>query len=541
MIKADKYLVKTLKELIASKCEDSDVRAKYRDGKPAITKFLTHKVFKYDLSKGELPIPTLRSTAIKTGIGEIFTIFRDQLNTQVGFEKNSTFWWQDWMNAEGNLGKAYSYNLESHRNIDTVKQIVQVDKRLVDIADTQMEKVTIGPPMKSVDGKVYFDRYIVVKDFDEKDRKYCHIQFVETGNVIKLRRDLIGNSRSKDRYERTTYNVGYLGDYESVLNMSDLAVSALKDKWENMFRRCYSENYEHKKLYENTFVHKRWHSFENFLRDARYLPHYHLAKEVDFKDYDLDKDYYNSNVYSKDTCVFLDSKENKAYARNKPFLYKGVTYLTQDKFANDLYSIQSTVSKALIKGVFRREPISFLPVSEKLYRYELSRNQINDLLEGLLNNKYSRRHILSLWNWANIDKKELVECAFLSMFSVRNIGGTNYLDLTLTLRSSDYITAGFINQIQYVALLMMIVNHLNFYSEEVWAVGKFMCVVNNLHIYKRHIVAAEEVLGREPIGFQPTLGLSCPPKDFYDHTIGDFDLDLPKGIEPLSSKLELAI
>ena len=55
-----------------------------------------------------------------------------------------------------------------------------------------------------------------------------------------------------------------------------------------------------------------------------------------------------------------------------------------------------------------------------------------------------------------------------------------YLDMTLTQRSSDYIMAGYINKMQYVAFQMMVAGHLGY------KVGHFSHIVQNLHIYDRH-------------------------------------------------------
>src|SRR5690606_16072396 len=122
----------------------------------------------------------------------------------------------------------------------------------------------------------------------------------------------------------------------------------------------------------------------------------------------------------------------------------------------------------LDKGVYKNYIFKYIENdNENLYRYELSRNQINELIKSLKEDAYSRRHMLSFYNWSNQDKKMLVECAFQSLISVRNVDGEKYLDWTLIMRSSDYLVAGHINMIQYVALQMMIAHHLGY------KVGKF--------------------------------------------------------------------
>ena len=50
--------------------------------------------------------------------------------------------------------------------------------------------------------------------------------------------------------------------------------------------------------------------------------------------------------------------------------------------------------------------------------------------------------------------------------------------------SSDYLVAGHVNKMQYVALLMMVARHVGLKP------GVFMHVVDNIHIYDRHIEQA---------------------------------------------------
>ena len=106
--------------------------------------------------------------------------------------------------------------------------------------------------------------------------------------------------------------------------------------------------------------------------------------------------------------------------------------------------------------------------------------------------------------------------------------------MTLIQRSNDYIMAGFINKIQYVALQMMIANHLGY------KVGKFCHFVKNLHIYDRHLDAANEILNKETLNINPYLELKFKD-NFYDYNINDFIIHNIKDIEKIKSKLEIAI
>lgn len=156
---------------------------------------------------------------------------------------------------------------------------------------------------------------------------------------------------------------------------------------------------------------------------------------------------------------------------------------------------------------------------------------MNKLLEGLKNEPYTRRHIIDLYQYSDFESTNgLYPCAFLTVWSVRG----SYLDLTLHQRSSDYCTAGHINKVQYVALLMMVARHVGLQP------GNFMHVVDNLHIYDRHMDNAKELNKREASSKQPKLILNEEKTNFYDFTIDDFTMIDYEPVKP-QLKFELGI
>lgn len=160
---------------------------------------------------------------------------------------------------------------------------------------------------------------------------------------------------------------------------------------------------------------------------------------------------------------------------------------------------------------------------------------MNGLLDGLEKDPFGRRHIINLYQYADLkETKGLFPCAYETLWSVRKINNYFYLDLTMNQRSNDYIMANAINKIQYVALQMMVASHLGY------KVGKFCHFVQNLHVYDRHMDAVNEILNRTPLEVQPKLILNSS-KNFYDFTIDDFTIENIKGIEKIISPLEIAI
>jgi len=162
-------------------------------------------------------------------------------------------------------------------------------------------------------------------------------------------------------------------------------------------------------------------------------------------------------------------------------------------------------------------------------------NMVDNLLNSLKNNPYSRRHIMNLYQEHDLFKSDgLFPCAYETIWSVRKINNEIYLDLTLIQRSNDYIMAGYINKIQYVALQMMIASHLNY------KVGVFCHFIQNLHVYDRHENAMNEILNRTPLYIQPLIKLKNN-RNFYDFSVNDFDIENVDEIKKINSVLELAI
>ena len=137
----------------------------------------------------------------------------------------------------------------------------------------------------------------------------------------------------------------------------------------------------------------------------------------------------------------------------------------------------------------------------------------NRLLKGIQENPYGRRHIISLWQEDDLRGEiGLPPCAFQTLWSVRG----EYLDLTLVQRSQDILGANNINNIQYVAFMMMVAKHCGLKP------GKFTHFIQNVHIYDRHIPIAKEILQRPICEKQPKLIFEPKSNNFYDFTIEDF-------------------
>ncbi len=141
---------------------------------------------------------------------------------------------------------------------------------------------------------------------------------------------------------------------------------------------------------------------------------------------------------------------------------------------------------------------------------------MNELLKGIQENPYGRRHIISLWQEDDLRGEiGLPPCAFQTLWSVRG----EYLDCTLIQRSQDILGANNINNTQYVALMMMVAKHCGL------KVGKYTHFIQNVHIYDRHLPIAKEFISRPCSEKQPKLIFEPKSDNFFEFTIDDFRIE----------------
>lgn len=157
-------------------------------------------------------------------------------------------------------------------------------------------------------------------------------------------------------------------------------------------------------------------------------------------------------------------------------------------------------------------------------------NLMHKLLDDIKNEPYGRRHIINLWQENDFKEEHgLKPCCYQTQFLVRG----EYIDMVLYQRSSDWLVAGNINQMQYVAFMMMVARHCGYKP------GIFTHFIANQQIYDRHIDNAKEMLKREPIECNPVLKLNENKNDFYSFTtVDDFTIE---GYEPNKPQLKFEL
>lgn len=168
-------------------------------------------------------------------------------------------------------------------------------------------------------------------------------------------------------------------------------------------------------------------------------------------------------------------------------------------------------------------------------------DSVKSLLNGLKNDPDGRRHIINLWQTDDFKEEHgLKPCAFLTMWNVRHgRDGVDYLDMCLVQRSSDFVTAGCINQVQYLVFQHVIARHLGYTP------GRFTWFYDNIQIYDRHVDFAKELLERQPIDCTPEVYINPDKTNFYDMNQSDIKIigyprEEIKAKNP-QKKLEIAI
>ncbi|MBQ8534562.1 MAG: hypothetical protein IJ463_02630 [Bacilli bacterium] len=153
--------------------------------------------------------------------------------------------------------------------------------------------------------------------------------------------------------------------------------------------------------------------------------------------------------------------------------------------------------------------------------------------EGIKPNPDSRRLITCLWQTDDFRREHgLKPCAFLTIWNVRHDwDGEDYLDMTMVQRSSDFATAGCINQVQYAELLMMVAKEVGMKP------GKFTWKPVNVQLYDRHLDQAIEMLRREPISdIDATIKLREEATSFDEMTSDDLKVLDKEAIQKVKIK-----
>jgi thymidylate synthase len=140
-------------------------------------------------------------------------------------------------------------------------------------------------------------------------------------------------------------------------------------------------------------------------------------------------------------------------------------------------------------------------------------DQIDRVVADLRRNPDSRRHIVSAWNVAEVDRMALPPCHTLFQFYVAE----GKLSCQLYQRSADVFLGVPFNIASYALLTLMIAQVCDL------APGDFVHTFGDAHLYLNHLEQADRQLAREPYPL-PTMTLNPDVKDIFGFRYEDFAL-----------------
>lgn len=140
-------------------------------------------------------------------------------------------------------------------------------------------------------------------------------------------------------------------------------------------------------------------------------------------------------------------------------------------------------------------------------------DQISNLVEQLKNNPNSRRHIVSAWNVADVEKMALPPCHCLFQFFVAD----GKLSCQLYQRSADTFLGVPFNIASYALFTMMLAQVCGLKP------GEFIHTFGDAHLYSNHFEQTKLQLSRDhrPL---PTMKINPDVKDIFSFTYEDFEL-----------------
>ena len=141
-------------------------------------------------------------------------------------------------------------------------------------------------------------------------------------------------------------------------------------------------------------------------------------------------------------------------------------------------------------------------------------DQIAQLVDGLKRNPDSRRHIVTAWNPADIDRMKLPPCHALFQFYVAD----GRLSCQLYQRSADIYLGVPFNIASYALLTLMLAQVCGYRP------GDFVHTLGDAHLYTNHLEQARLQLTRAPRAL-PQLRLNPAVTDLFAFRFEDFALE----------------
>lgn len=179
------------------------------------------------------------------------------------------------------------------------------------------------------------------------------------------------NGDIKCPYEKSVYDVGYIGEGEYKVNKNGKN-TRVYDIWKGMLRRCYDEkSLKRNPTYKDCKVSNEWLNFQNFAK--WYEENYY---KVEGETMCLDKDILvkHNKIYSPETCVFVPQAINKLFTKRDND--RGESVIGTSLRKNGKYRVRCNMINPKT-GKFKSEYLGTYDTQEKafeIYKYYKEKN-----------------------------------------------------------------------------------------------------------------------------------------------------------------------
>lgn len=140
-------------------------------------------------------------------------------------------------------------------------------------------------------------------------------------------------------------------------------------------------------------------------------------------------------------------------------------------------------------------------------------DQITNVINQIKQKPDSRRHLVTAWNPAEVDKMALPPCHAMFQFYVAD----GKLSCQLYQRSADYFLGVPFNIASYALLTHLVAQQCDLTP------GDFVWTGGDVHLYTNHIEQAKLQLSREPFGL-PQLTIRRKPASIFGYQYEDFEI-----------------
>lgn len=207
----------------------------------------------------------------------------------------------------------------------------------------------------------------------------------------------------------------------------------------------------------------------------------------------------------------------------RPLVLKGVRIWNEWPYADyqkhpeyQGETLQQFVEKIKEDEAFALKHGDLGPVYGKQWRDFFGVDQIEKLIHHLKHNPFSRRHIVSAWNPAEVDQMALPPCHSFMQFYVSS--DQKELSLQLYQRSADVFLGVPFNIASYALLLMLVADVCGYQAKE------FVHTFGDVHIYNDHLDQIRLQLTRDPRPL-PKLTITKHYENINDYQYEDFLLE----------------